>query len=73
MNIQNVKPVTKCPRCMGEGFVIAPRENLVMLECEECAHMWLTHSKICPDCKEANGYFVDGPCRPCYSVRRQSL
>lgn len=69
MTVQNVRPVETCLKCKGKGYVVAPNKDLILMECDDCTFQWFTQSKICPDCQQANGFFVDGPCRKCYKER----
>jgi len=67
MTNSNIKPVTRCPKCLAAGVVHRKEKTLVSLECPECSHRWKTYSKICKDCGKPNGYVVEGPCMECYA------
>lgn len=56
-----------CPRCNNNGNIIAHKKKVVKLKCPECEKLWFADSKICPQCKQPNGFAVDGMCSSCYS------
>ncbi len=72
MTLVNVKPVTRCSKCLTHGVVRRKEKKLVAMECPECKNQWKTYSKFCKDCGEPNGYVVEGPCMGCYAQKYKS-
>lgn len=73
MSITNVKPVTRCPKCLAKGTVIGHRNNLLLLECRDCNQRWNTYSKTCNICGKPNYFYVEGPCVKCYSEKHSAI
>lgn len=74
MSIQNVQPVSNCPKCRKQGLVIEKNNKLLDMLCQddECNFEWKTHSLECKDCGEPSGYVVPGPCMKCYKEKYAS-
>lgn len=74
MSINNVKPVSRCPKCLTKGMVLRKNNELLDMRCqdEECKNEWTTHSLKCKECGNPNGYVVPGPCMECYQLKYRS-
>ena len=63
-----------CSKCKTMGQVIRPlgkNPELLIMECMDCKHKWVSYSKICPVCKEYNKYVIEGMCVSCYEIGKQ--
>lgn len=71
--MNNVKSVVNCPHCGSLGDIRRKEDKLLVLECDPCNYRWKTYSKTCKDCGKPNGYFVEGPCMKCYSLKHNAI